>query len=87
MLLDASTSGGAAGQAQNQRIVDRATQTPSWMQQQQSQQQQASFPPEGYTAGWPSNAQFGQWNVPVLRQPSGLQTVYVIGSSGISIII
>jgi hypothetical protein len=69
----ASTSGSAAGQAQNQRIVDQATQTPDWMQQ--PQQQQAAFP-TGKTSGWPSNSILSQCSLPNLRQPAGTTVSY-----------
>jgi hypothetical protein len=73
-MPQASTSGSAAGQAQNQRIVDevnRAGQQAS----QPPQQQQSSFP-TGATSGWPSNSIFGQCSLPNLRQPAGTTVSY-----------
>jgi hypothetical protein len=72
-MPQASTSGSDAGQAQNQRIVDQATQTPNWMQQ--PQQQQAAFP-TGRTSGWPSTSIFQQVSLPNLQQPSGTMVSY-----------
>ena len=66
-----STSGSAAGQAQNQRIVDQAYQNPFLPQG----QQQESFP-TGDRSGWPSASQFTQVSLPNLRQPAGTSVSY-----------
>ena len=66
-----STSGSAAGQAQNQRIVDQAYQN-SWLPQ---EQQQESFP-TGDSSGWPSASHFTQVSLPNLRQPAGTTVSY-----------
>jgi hypothetical protein len=77
----ASTSGSAAGQAQNRQMAEQAVQMPSWLQSQQEQTQEEEFP-AGTNQGWPSASVFRQFSLPNLRQPAGTTASYSTTNTG-----